>query len=155
MTLDDLERQLDQATNEILNITPILTEIGNELTNELRMAAPEKTGALKSSIAVEITPDSLLVSMKDYGAYQNYGVAGTDNQTSQDDVEEGISLRPRENAARYSFEYGVISSSSGLPYAVRRSIGERGLDKKSWFSVKDLTYQVKTRLQQRINQAFE
>ncbi len=154
MTLDDLERQLDQATNEILNITPILTEIGNELTNELRMAAPEKTGALKSSIAVEITPDALSVSMKDYGAYQNYGVAGTDNQTSQKAVEDGISLRPREGS-RYSFEYGVVSSSSGLPYAVRRSIAERGLDKKSWFSVADLTDQVKTRLQQRINQAFE
>lgn len=158
MTLDEFERNIDNFGQELLNLTPILTQIGNELTSELRAAANSEfsnsTGALANSISVQVGVDSFSVSMKDYGAYQNYGVAGTKNSTSQSNVEEGISLRPREGST-YSFQYGVISRDSGLPFAVRKSIAQKGLNKRKFFSVADLTREVTERLQQQINQAFQ
>lgn len=158
MTLDEFETRIDEFGQELLNLTPILTEIGNEMTAELRSAASSEfsnsSGALASSISVSVSVDSFAVSMNDYGAYQNYGVAGVANETTQATVEEGISLQPREGST-YSFQYGVISRNSGLPFAVRKSIGQKGLRKRPFFSVADLQQEVVDKLQQRINQAFE
>ena len=41
MTLDNFGDYLDQAEQRIMNLTPVLTEIGNTMTAQLRQAAPE------------------------------------------------------------------------------------------------------------------
>ena len=154
MTLDDLERQLDQATNEILNITPILTEIGNELTNELRMKAPENTGALKSSIRLDVQPQQFGVSMLAYGVFQNYGVVGYKEGDRAKNPRGGQmppnDIFPKGSGMGGRYQFGVKQPSKGWGAyytGFNKNIG--------WFSVEELTDKVTTRLQQRINQAFE
>ncbi len=80
MTLDQFAEQLNTTEQRLMNLTPILTEIGNQMTAELRMAAPvykgEGGGRLQNSISLEVQPTQFSVRMLDYGAYQNYGVKG-------------------------------------------------------------------------------
>ena len=79
MTLDEFETRIVDMRDDIVNLTPILTEIGNDITRELQQAAPTgKTGNLQSSIRLEVQPQQFAVSMLAYGVFQNYGVVGVD-----------------------------------------------------------------------------
>lgn len=152
MTLDNFGDYLDQAEQRIMNLTPVLTEIGNTMTAQLRQAAPEARqngGDLKRSISLTVQPQSFGVTMLDYGAYQNYGVRGTKNDTDQKEVEEGLPGAGR----KYQFTHLTIGGD--LPFGVRKSIAERGLNAKNWFSVADLTEEVTERLGQAITEFFE
>ncbi len=153
MTLDQFAEQLNTTEQRLMNLTPILTEIGNQMTAELRMKAaatfPNSTGRLAGSISLAVQPTEFSVTMLDYGAYQNYGVRGTDNATTQEDVEEGLPGAGRE----YQFRSKTIGGD--LQFGVRKSIAERGLDAKNWFSIARLTNDVKLRLQTAINNMFQ
>ncbi len=153
MTLDQFAEQLNTTEQRLMNLTPILTEIGNQMTAELRMKAagtfPNSTGRLAGSISLAVQPTEFNVTMLDYGAYQNYGVRGTDNATTQKDVEEGLPGAGRE----YQFRSKTIGGD--LQFGVRKSIAERGLDAKNWFSIARLTNDVKLRLQTAINNMFQ
>ena len=72
MTLDEFETRIVDMRDDIVNLTPILTEIGNDITRELQQAAPTgKTGNLQSSIRLEVQPQQFAVSMLAYGVFQN------------------------------------------------------------------------------------
>ena len=151
MTLDQFEDYLDQAEQRIMNLTPVMTEIGNDITNQLRMAAPSDTGALQRSITLQVSPNDFGVTMLDYGAYQNYGVAGTSNTTEQTTIES-----PLDGAgSQYGFKTDKQLIGGDLPFGVRKSIHERGLNAKEWFSIADITAEVTDRLGQAITEFFE
>lgn len=153
MTLDEFEQNIDNIGKQLVNLTPILTDIGQQMTNELRMSAastfPNSTGRLAGSVSLEVQPNEFSVTMLDYGAYQNYGVRGTKNTTTQKDVEEGLPGAGRE------YQFGSITIGGDLPFGVRKSIAERGLNAKDWFSVADLTDEVTSRLQTAINNMIQ
>lgn len=155
MTLDQFETAIDNFQKEIVDLTPILTEIGNEMTNELRSAAPYKEGRLQSSIRLAVRPTEFGISMLAYGVFQNYGVVGVDGGERAKNPRTG-QVRPNDifpqgsgEGSRYQF---------GVKQPKYRGWGAyyTGFNKNiGWFDVDSLTTEVTRRLQQRINQAFE
>lgn len=125
--------------NALFNAAQIVLE---EVKSDSRF--PVASGALKSSLVARIVDDSYLgISMNDYGWYQNYGVKGTNNQKTQQPVNQLVKdagIGP-EDGDYYKFTvkdgkaYGVINQSSGFSFGVRRSIHTKGLDAKSFFDV--------------------
>ena len=156
MTLDEFETRLVDMRDDIVNLTPILTEIGNEMTRELQSAAPTgKTGNLQSSIRLDVQPQQFAVTMLAYGVFQNYGVVGVDGGDRAKKPRGGQvspdSIFPAGSGEGGKYQFGVKQPKYrgwGAYYTgFNKNIG--------WFDVEDLTQQVTTRLQQRINQAFQ
>jgi hypothetical protein len=52
-----------------------LDQLSSQLTQTAQQAYPE-SGALKSSIKVEVTGDDIVISFKNYGLFQDAGVQG-------------------------------------------------------------------------------
>lgn len=160
MTLDEFETRLVDMRDDIVNLTPILTEIGNEMTRELQSAAPTgKTGNLQSSIRLEVQPNQFSVSMLDYGAFQNYGVKAVNSKSA----EYTNQIKPKGNftiggqTANQYFQFGTGNYSKG-----RRPWGAyyTGLGPHvGWYDpdgdLSQMTTRVVNKLQQRINQAFQ
>lgn len=93
MTLDDLINELGQFGQDISDLSPVLQELGDEITREMRSKVPVDTGALRNSIRAQVTYNSLEIDMLYYGAFQNYGVNGTQDGIA-DKVQFGIQPRP-------------------------------------------------------------
>jgi hypothetical protein len=149
MTVDEFTARLDQFGQRATDLSEILTTIGNEITQSLKAAAPRDTGALQASIGFEVTTDSLSLEMLNYGIFQNYGVAGT-KENPAIGVEGGIFGIP----AGYRFQFKSQTIGGSLPFPVRRSIAERGLKPKKFFSIADLSREVALRLEEEISQTF-
>ena len=71
----------------------ILTEVGEQITSEMKRLAPVDTGALRNSISYTVTGDQIEINTLYYGLFQNYGVNGTRSMGSIA-VPFGISMRP-------------------------------------------------------------
>ena len=149
MTVDEMVGRLDQVGQRATDLTDILTQIGTEITAEIRSRAPQDTGALKSSIAFSVTTNSLALEMLNYGVFQNYGVDGTKEAPAKG-VEGGVFGLPA--GTRFKFKSQTIGGS--LPFPVRRSIAERGLKPKSFFSIAGIKDEVILRLEEELTQAF-
>lgn len=109
MTVEEFENQLANFGESIRDLSPILNGIAEDITAQIRRAAPVDTGRLRQSINAFVTANSLEITMIYYGAFQNYGVNGTqDNIANQ--VEFGISQRP-SSEPYYAFK----SRRFGLP----------------------------------------
>ena len=87
--------------------------------------------------------------MLNYGVFQNYGVDGT-KEARATGVEKGVFGLPA--GARFKFKSQTIGGS--LPFPVRRSIAERGLKPKSFFSIAGIKDEVILRLEEELTQAF-
>lgn len=146
MTLDEFEQNIDNIGRELLNLTPILTRIGNEMTAELRNAAPVDTGALQSSISLEVKPQEFGISMLDYGAFQNYGVKSYEGKGDNDDQDIPTGFATQ----KYQFGTGNFSQG-GRPWGAYYS----GLNAKRWFNINDMTNEVTYRLQNAINNMIQ
>ena len=158
MTLDQFERRIDQFNKELINLTPILTEIGNEMTAELRRNAPVADnggGSLQSSIELTVQPQSFGISMLAYGVFQNYGVVGVDGGSRAKDPRGGQRIPnqvfPQGNGQGGKYQFGTKRPKYRGWGAYYTGFSEH----EGWFDVDDLTQEVTRRLQQRINQAFE
>ena len=149
MTVDQMIGRLDQFGQRATDLSEILTQIGSEITTQIRSRAPQDTGALKASIGFSVTTDSLTLEMLNYGVFQNYGVDGTDASPAKG-VEGGVFGLPA--GARFKFKSKTIGGS--LPFPVRRSIAERGLKPKSFFSIAEIKDEVILRLEEELTQAF-
>jgi len=152
MTLDELEQNLENMEQSLYNLTPILTEIGNDMTAKLRADAAsfawkDSTGALASSISLTVQPDSFGISMYNYGAFQNFGVIGFEGggkNQSQDN--------PKSFNNNNKFKFGTGNySRGGRPWGAYYS----GLNAKRWFDMDDITNDVTTRLQQELNNIIQ
>lgn len=148
MTIDQMRQRLDQFGQAATDLSTILTQIGTEITTSVRAKAPEDTGALKRSIQFGVTPTSLTLEMLNYGIFQNYGVDGTEQSPARG-VERGFGV---SEGYRFSFKSQTIGGS--LPFPVRRSIAQRGLKPKSFFSIADIKQEVILRLEEELIQSF-
>ena len=155
MTLDQLETSLDNMSQSIVNLTPILTEVGNEITSELRTAAPTgETGSLKASISLSVQSTQFSISMNDYGVYQNYGVIGYLGGKRAKDPRGGQvkpdSIFPQGSGSGGKYQFGAKQPSKGWGAyytGFNKNIG--------WFDVDALSSRVAEQIQLKINQAFE
>ena len=86
--------------------------------------------------------------MLNYGVFQNYGVGGTKSSpVTLKRVEGGIFGIP----AGTRFRFKSLTIGGSLPYPVRKSIVERGLQAKSFFNIQDISQEVAERLEEEIN----
>ena len=127
MTVDELTYNLRALGQEMADTPSWLNKVGEEIVSSIKAVTPVGTGdgagALKNSVSYIIRGDSLLINMLDYGAFQNYGVNGTESSEAIP-VEFGIALRP--------------SSEPFFAFKTRRF----GLRPRSFFNLDTITNQV-------------
>ncbi len=83
-TIEDIE-QLDKD----------IQNLATKIVTDIRANAPVDTGDLRRSIKLNLDRFGFTILMQDYGAFQNYGVAGsTSSPTNLKPVEFGVNLRP-------------------------------------------------------------
>jgi|TARA_R110000737_G_scaffold18211_4_gene36186 hypothetical protein len=150
-TVDEFIAQLEEFGQRAVDLSDILSQVGSEITTQIKnnlRTGPDATGALKSSISFEVNQDSLTLEMLNYGVFQNYGVGGTKSSPATlKPVEGGIFGIP----AGTRFRFKSLTIGGSLPYPVRRSIVERGLQAKSFFNIQDISQEVALRLEEEIN----
>ena len=147
-TVDEFIAQLEEFGQRAVDLSDILSQVGSEITTKIKADAPDDTGALKSSISFEVNQDSLTLEMLNYGVFQNYGVGGTKSSpVTLKRVEGGIFGIP----AGTRFRFKSLTIGGSLPYPVRKSIVERGLQAKSFFNIQDISQEVAERLEEEIN----
>jgi len=151
MTVDEMNARLSQFGQQATNLSDILTGIGGEITNDIKRQAPVDTGALRNSISFEVSMNSLELKMLNYGVFQNYGVKGTQNDPGVKATPSGIFGVP----TGYKFQFKSQTIGGSLPFPVRRSIAQRGLKPKNFFSLEDITNEVTERLTEELIRAIE
>lgn len=159
MTLDEFENRIDDFQKDLLDLTPILTEIGNEMTIALRAKAPG-SGRLKRSIRLTVEPQQFGISMLAYGVFQNYGVVGVDQGSRAKNPRVG-QIPPNTGLDTAIFPTGSGTGGRyqfGVKQPKYRGWGAyyTGFSKNvNWFNIKSIAKDATDRLQQRINQAFQ
>ncbi len=128
MTVEQFEEQLADFGESIRDLSPILNQIAQDVAEQIKAAAPVDTGRLKQSINAFVTANSLEITMLYYGAFQNYGVKGTEDNIANK-VEFGITPRP--------------SSEPYYAFKTRRF----GLPPKRFFNLEDLQSLVAQRVE--------
>lgn len=158
MTLDEFERSLQTSQQRLLDLTPILEAVGQEMTAELRLAAPG-FGPLKASIRFTVQPNQFGITMLDYGAFQNYGVKSARPTSAKytNQIKPAGNFTIGGQTANQYFQFGTGNySRGGRPWgAYYTGLGPH----VGWYDpdgdLSQVTRRVVQKLQQRINQAFE
>ena len=79
MTLEEFVDDLGELAIELSEPQQLLLRIGGGIVEDMKSRVPVDTGYLRNNIRVSVTGnDTIVFSMPAYGAYQNYGVGGTD-----------------------------------------------------------------------------
>lgn len=146
-----MNARLSQFGQQATNLSDILTTIGGEITSDIKRKAPVNTGALRGSISFQVSMNSLELEMLNYGVFQNYGVKGTENDPGVKATPDGIF----GVAAGYKFQFKSQTIGGSLPFPVRRSIAQKGLKPKNFFSLKDITDEVVERLTEELIRPIE
>ena len=114
---------------------------------------PVDTGRLKNSLQARIINGQFLgITMENYGFFQNFGVAGTQNTRRQFGVDDVVKsfLPPREgNTYSFNKQYKMIGGD--LPFGARVFIHRNGLNGKRFFDTLELI----DRVVEIANQNFE
>ena len=101
MTVDDFIADLSELGQELSNPQEILTELGSEISEQMKQQAPVDTGALRSSIGYQVNGNEIQFRMLYYGFFQNYGVSGTSDSLGQP---VPFGLLPPTNGTFYQFK---------------------------------------------------
>ena len=152
MTVEEFERALGDFGETMQNLSPILTQIGGRIVDEVKAGAPIDTGALRQSIKAVIEDDTLALEMLYYGIFQNYGVDGMNQAVATDVPQFGV---PQPTAGRrfgFSGNYEMIGGD--LPFGVRKSIYKLGLKPQSFFDVDAITQVVADGVTQALTREF-
>lgn len=128
MTVEQFEEQLADFGESIRDLSPILNQIAEDIADQIRQAAPVDTGRLRNSVNAFVTANSLEITMLYYGAFQNYGVNGT-----QDNIANRV-------------EFGVAPRPSSEPFYAFKS-RRFGLPPKRFFNLDDLQSLVAQRVE--------
>lgn len=123
MTVDDFIQDLNALGQELSDPQSILTEIGEQITSEMKRLAPVDSGALRNSITYTVTGDEMTINMLYYGAFQNYGVNGTS-----------------QRVARAVPAFGIVQPTSPPFYAFKSR--EFGLRAQPFFNMDTITNQI-------------
>lgn len=97
MTVEDFESQLEDLGQALSTLDNILLAAGGRMVRDMKIRAPFDTGALTNSIVAVVEQNTLKIQMLTYGAFQNYGVAGTDGDSRfgvVNPVQDGVVPRP-------------------------------------------------------------
>jgi len=104
MTIEEFENYLDaNIISELRDADRILLDIVGPLIEDMKNRAPYSTGVLKNSISAFVNDGTIKFNMVYYGAYQNYGVSGTEDNLGTTVPRFGIDQRP-SNGEYYEFQ---------------------------------------------------
>jgi hypothetical protein len=126
MTVEEFKRALEGVVEAMDNLSPVLTNIGGQIVEDMKENAPYDIGNLKSSIKAVIDEDSLSFEMLAYGLFQNFGVKPDYNTkktpkpfnsrfggiTNPTEVPFGVDPQPREGKF---YKYKPDNRKFGLP----------------------------------------
>jgi len=152
MTVDQFESALGDFGETMSNLSPILTQIGGRLVDQVKDGAPIDSGALRQSIKAVIQDDSLAIEMLYYGIFQNYGVDGMQNAPAREVPAFGV---PQPTAGRrfgFSGDYTMIGGD--LSFGARKQIYKMGLKPQSFFDVDAIAAAVADGVAQQLTQDF-
>ena len=152
MTVDQFESALGDFGETMSNLSPILTQIGGRLVDQVKDGAPIDSGALRQSIKAVIQDDSLAIEMLYYGIFQNYGVDGIQNAPAREVPAFGV---PQPTAGRrfgFSGDYTMIGGD--LSFGARKQIYKMGLKPQSFFDVDAIAAAVADGVAQQLTQDF-
>ena len=142
--LEDLGEELPQSLGDALQAAAdeAIETVKSKLTT-----GPEATQALRGSIQAVVNDSDYTLSfmMNDYGYYQNFGVRGTNNTTTQEGLDENTALAfgvSEDYEFSFKKETKRIAKSSGLNYGARWNIAHDGLNAKEFFNIEQFTQQV-------------
>ena len=137
--ITDLNELLGTFSDELSQPERILSEIGSQITMELkqRVTPFSKTGRLKNSISYTVSGDTMSINMVNYGVFQNYGVMGITSSRIPVNVPEfGITVDGYNTTGR--FRFGTRNYGEGPGWGVYYS----GIRAKSFFNMADITNQI-------------
>jgi len=100
--ISDFEALLLGFGQTLNEIDILLLDISGKIVDDMKSKSPIKTGALKKSITSIVSNKTLTFNMLVYGAFQNYGVNGT-NVKQAKQVQFGVEPRPL-NEPFYAFK---------------------------------------------------
>ena len=152
MTVEEFENALGDFGETMSNLSPILTQIGGRLVDQVKDGAPIDSGALRQSIKAVIQDDSLAIEMLYYGIFQNYGVDGMQNAPAREVPAFGV---PQPTAGRrfgFSGDYTMIGGD--LSFGARKQIYKMGLKPQSFFDVDAIAAAVADGVAQQLTQDF-
>jgi len=155
MTVDQFESALGDFGETMSNLSPILTQIGGRLVDQIKDRAPiGDTGALRQSIKAVIQDDSLAIEMLYYGIFQNYGVDGNPGKPATDVPRFGVP-QPEGGGRRFAFpENDGEMIGGGLSFGARKTIYKMGLKPQSFFDVDEIAEAVARGVAQQLTQDF-
>jgi len=146
LTPEQIAREIeDIGTNLPQDLGAAINSATDIAIERIRAAAPVDTGSLTSSIRAQFDANDLTlgVSMLDYGFFQNFGVVGTKNETVQFGVPENVAnVLPPRTGDKYSFDPTKKMIGGDLPFGVRVSIHQRGLNAKQFLDLESFVNQV-------------
>jgi hypothetical protein len=109
-----------------------LDQFSQQLTNVAQDAYP-KTGALKSSIKVEVTEDNIVISFNNYGLFQDAGVKGV--FASRNSSGQGFDKKVFQYKEVFSIKRKTLVPVGGnLPWGARVNIRKFGIPAKPWIA---------------------
>lgn len=103
MSIEEFEGYLEGLGETLQDSDAILLDIVSPVLEMMKRRAPYATGKLQSSIAAFVNNGTVKFNMLVYGAYQNYGVSGTQDNLGTE-VQFGVDPRPRSTAGVYQFQ---------------------------------------------------
>ena len=133
MTVDEFESALGDFGETMQNLSPILTQIGGRLVDQIRQDAPTDSGALRNSIKAVIEQDSMSIEMLYYGIFQNYGVDGLQNAPAREVPSYGV-LQPTAGS-RFGFSGDFEMIGGSLSFGARKQLYKMGLKPQPFFNV--------------------
>ena len=122
MTVDDFIADLSELGQELSDPQQILTEIGSDITEEMRRRVPVDTGALKQSIGYTVNSNQIEFKMLYYGFFQNYGVSGQSDSLGR------------------SVPFGLLAPSNGSFYQFKKRAF--GLPAQQFFNYDTITNEI-------------
>ena len=152
MTVDEFERALGDFGETMSNLSPVLTQIGGRIVDQIKSGAPVDSGALRNSVKAVIQDDALAIEMLYYGIFQNYGVDGMQNAPAREVPPFGV---PQPTAGRrfgFSGNYEMIGGD--LSFGARKQIYKMGLKPQSFFNVDAIAAAVADGVTQALTQDF-
>ncbi len=152
MTVDEFESALQDFGQQMNNLSPILTQIGGRLVDQIKADAPVNTGALRQSIKAVIEQDSLSIEMMYYGIFQNYGVDGLQNAPASNVPAYGVIQPVAGSRFGFSGNYDMIGGD--LSFGARKEIYKMGLKPQRFFDVDIISQAIADGVAQQLTQEF-
>ena len=153
-SIEDLMDSLSGLGEQLTQIDLDLLEVGGHLVNKIKSFSdfPRDTGSLFNSVKsrVESTGNGSVLKIQQlyYGAFQNFGVVGTQMDRAVP-VPFGVEPRPRQEP-KYSFQRNDSPVGGDLPYKARMTIRRKGLRSRGYFDMEELKRLFTDKLRERL-----